>query len=221
MKTTLIVLALVALLAEGCAAFGPNPSPPTKFEQTIYDVKTNVVQQVVIRTNFVTQIVPVAVFQTNSVGVLLTNYVTVSQVVPQYVTITNTTETYLLTPKASTVADTQVAGSVSNLMVPGSGGLVAGILAGLFTMWGKLRSSKQTGSALAQNIETMREFLKTLPNGSKYDLVLTTFMQAHQAEAGVLNQVLDILNNTVSNAQAQGSVKEIQNALADLSKPSQ
>lgn len=199
--------------------FGTNPSPPSRFEAGIFDVVTNRVTQVVTNnvsiTNFVAQVVTV----TNEVGVIRTNVVLSTEVIPQYVTVTNIHEQYTFTPK-QVVSDTaQTAGNIGNLIVPGSGGLIAGIIAGLAAAWARLRSAKQTGAVLAQNIETLRVFLKTLPNGAKYDSVLTQFMQANQAESGVLNQVLTILQNNVSNSDAQNAVREIQNALAELNKP--
>ncbi len=45
-----------------------------------------------------------------------------------------------LTPKPNVVVLTQTAGGVANLIAPGAGGLVAGILAGALGTWAKMRS---------------------------------------------------------------------------------
>lgn len=214
MKKNLLLIPLVALLA-GCTLFGANPAHPSKFEEGLFNVTTNVVQRVVTVTNsFTTYSV---ILQTNIVGLVVTQTNVV--VVPEVVQITNYSEAYTLTPKPVVQDTANAAGTISNLVLPGSGGLVAGIIAGLATMWAKLRSSKQTGTTLAQNIETMREFIKTLPNGSQNDAAITQFLQKYQAESGVLNQVLSILKNEVSNKNALASVTEIQNALNSITQP--
>jgi hypothetical protein len=205
----LLIPLLILTLLSGCGLFGANPKAPTKFEQAIFDVVTNVVQRVVTVTNTETRVA--VVLHTNEVGVTVTQ--TNIVLVPMIVQETNYSEAYTLTPKPQVRETAQAAGSVSNLILPGSGGLVAGILAGIATMWAKLRSSKNTSNALAQNIETMLEFIKTLPNGVAQNEAIKQFLQKYQADAGVLTKVLSILQKDVSNPEAQAGVIEIQTSL--------
>src|SRR5215813_3591523 len=71
---------------------------------------------------------------------------------------------------------------VGNLF--GVGGLVGTAIGGLGSLWGWFRSSKWkgTGASLAQSIETMREFVKQLPNGAVYDDALTSWLMQHQQD---------------------------------------
>lgn len=213
-----LTLGIAGVIITGCSLFGANPAPPSKFEQAIFDIQTNRTQVIKTETNYVTVQVPTPVFHTNEVGVTVTNVAIVTQIIPTYLQVTNTHEVYTLTPKAATTDTVAVAGSIGNAVAPGIGGLIAGIAGGILTMWGKLRSSKQVGTTLAQNIQTMREFLKTIPNGAQYDNVLTQFMQQHQAEQGVLQQVLQILPK-LNYSGAQVAAQEIQAALTELNTP--
>lgn len=183
------------LLILGCSAVGRNPSPPTKLEQGIFNVQTNYVTEV--STNVAPQVVA---------GV--TNWVTnvVSQVMPQY--------TYTLGPGGQAIKDTGSA--IGNLF--GVGGLVSTGLAGLLGIWAKLRSSKNydTAANTAQIVETLRQFIKGLPNGAAYDTALTQFMMQHQSEAGVLAQVTQILAAEVSNPDAKVAAAEIVATLRSL-----
>jgi hypothetical protein len=216
MKTLKITLGIasIALFVAGCSLIGANPKPPTKFEEGVFDIKTNVVTEVRTVTNHVQ--VPVEVFHTNEVGVNVTN--TIPQVVPQYITVTNHTEQYLYTPKQIVTDTATTAGTIGNIVAPGIGGIVTGILGGVIAMWGKLRSTKQVGTTLAQNIQTIREFLKTIPNGDKYDTLITQFMQKHQAEQGVLQQVVGILGE-IDRSDAKVAAQELQASLTALNHP--
>jgi len=55
----------------------------------------------------------------------------------------------------------------------------------------------------------LREFIQALPNGTKYDAAITAWLQQHQMQAGVAQQVLGILENNVSNPEAKAAVNEI------------
>ena len=92
-----------------------------------------------------------------------------------------------------------------------------GLLA-LLGAWGHLRSYKagNTASAIAQEVETLREFIQALPNGTKYDTAITSWLQNHQMETGVAQQVVGILANSVSNPDAKVAANEIANTLASL-----
>lgn len=216
-QMTLFAWLLIALLSlSACSVIGKSPSAPGSVERRVFDVETNFVPRVVLQTNAVSVTNVVTEFRTNEVGVIVTR--TNELIVPRYnlITVTQAVETYTLTPNAASIATAQSVGGVVNAFAPGIGTALGGALIGLLAAWGKLRSTKRVGTVLAQNIETVREFLKTLPNGAQYDSVITQVMQKHQVEAGVVNDVIAILERSVSNETAQGSVVEIRNALEAL-----
>lgn len=208
--------AVLAIAIAGCAWFGKDPKPPTVFEQTIYDIATNLVPKVAFQTQTVLVPIEVLVYKTNEVGVIVqhTNVVTI----PTYelVTVTNQVEAYTLTPKQSSKDDAAALGGISNMVVPGSGGLITGIGLALLAAWGRIRSSKNTGAVLAQNIEGIREFVKSLPDGAKYDSAIVDFLQSHQLEQDVALQVIELLKRRVSNKEALNAAEEIKNGVEAL-----
>lgn len=222
-KVLSLTIMLTGLALAGCSMFGVNPSPPTKIEQALFAVVTNYVPATnyVTKTNVETVIKEVVVPVTNTIGqtVYNTNEVKVytTNVVEQ--TVVKTNEQYTLTPKDSTKAGAGAVGAVTNLFAPGVGNMVATGLIAVLGAWGHLRSSKNatTSNALAQEVETMREFIKTLPNGVKNDAAITAFLQQHQLEAGVADKVLSILANQVSNPEAKSAVQQIQDTLKAIS----
>lgn len=186
MKRLLAFTGLLALI--GCSVVGRNPTPPTKLESGIFNVQTN--------------LVPVVEYRTNEVGVTLTNY--------SYLT----NYAYAQGSGAQAIKDT--GGAIGNLF--GVGGLVSTALGGLLSIWGYLRSSKNyaTAANTAQVVETLRQFIKTLPNGTAYDTALTQFMTQHQSEAGVVGNVLQILQNEVSNPDAKEAAAQVITTLRQL-----
>jgi hypothetical protein len=211
----LTTLALMIFVA-GCSVVGRNPSPPTKLEQSLFDVKTNYVPVVVPVTEYRTNLQIVTATVTNLQGVTqtVTNFLT--NVVTTVLLQTNQQPAYAYAQGAGAQNVKDVAGTIGGLF--GVGGLASTALGALLSVWGWARSSKnyQTASNTAQVVETLRQFIKQLPNGAAYDQALTTFMVQHQAEAGVLAQVVDILNKEVSNPDAQQASREIITALRAL-----
>jgi hypothetical protein len=209
-------MALSALmLASGCKLIGTDTSAPNAVEKQIFTTVTNWVQVPVQTTNttFTTNIV--TQFQTNTVGQIVT--VTNQVVQPQYnlVWVTNEIPQYENTVSDRTKATVTGAGGVLNYFFPGAGAAAStGVLA-LLGLWAQLRSGKRkdTSVALAQEVETIREFIKTLPSGAKYDTAITQFLQSHQMQAGVANEVLGILKSQVSNPDAKAAIEEIQGTL--------
>ena len=192
-KASIFLLSLLAIC--GCSVVGRNPSAPTKLETGIFNVQTNYVTE----------------YQTNTAPVVtagVTNWVTnvVSQVVPQY--------SYAQGSGAQAAKDT--VGAIGNLF--GVGGLASTALGGLLSIWGWLRSSKnyKTAANTAQVVETLRQFVKGLPNGAAYDMALTQFMTQHQSEAGVMGNVLTLLQNEVSNPDAKEAAAQVITTLRQL-----
>lgn len=103
-------------------------------------------------------------------------------------------------------------------LIPGYGGLAGTAVGVIAALWGWVRSSKnyKTGANLAQSIETIREFVKQLPNGATYDSALTTWLQQHQADTGTVSDVLNLLSNDVSNPDAQIAAQQIREAIMAL-----
>jgi hypothetical protein len=227
MKSKLIAIfsvSVLCLMLTGCGLLGTNPSPPTKAESLVYNTMTNYVP--VIVPSYVTNQVTVTSYATNVLGVLVTQYAT--NVVPVTVAaVTNLQPQYVETVKPGVASGIAAGGGVLNVLLPGMGGLVSTGVTALLGLWGYLRSSKQssanydTGAALAQEIEIIRSFIKTLPNGATIDNTLTNFIQAHQADSGVLTQVLNLLASEVSNKDASTAAQQIAQTVAALTSASQ
>lgn len=218
MKTKLPLLTGLLLIIS--AIFISCAATPTKFEEAVFEVKTNYASSDVVITNYVVKIqtldlVTVTTNQVNEV-ITKTNLVQVEIPVPVLVHTNIQIPQYTYTTSSNTVDTVKTVGSVVNTFAPGVGELVGGVLLGLFAMWGKLRSSKNTGVTLAQNIEAIREFVKTLPDGAKYDQVIVEYLQKHQNEMGAAKSVLALLEKYVSNTEAKGTVQELKNALETL-----
>jgi len=220
--TALFSIAILALCLAGCGTFGSSPSAPTPLEKTVFTTITN--YQVVVKN------VVIPVYQTNNAYQLVTITNTVGQVVPMYVTNTliqtawqtnavlATNATYTLSTSPGTVAAVQGGAAIVNAFAPGIGTIASGIILALFGGWSYLRGSKQgdTSAALAQEVETLRGVLQSLPNGAKYDTVITSWLQSHQVEAGVATQVLKLLKDNVSSPDAKSAVQGILDTYAGL-----
>lgn len=213
---------ILTIFCVGCTLFGATPKAPTAVESTLFNVQTNFVTNSVTQTNLVTQVVPevqmVTVTNQQNQVITTTNTVELTNTTTQVVQVTNVTPQYTYTTGATTTATVQAAGSVLNSIVPGVGGIAsAGILA-LLALWAQLRSTKNstTAGTLAQEVETLLEFINTLPNGSNYTTVITSWLQSHQVDAGVANTILGLLENQVSNPNAKAAVAEIQGTLSAL-----
>lgn len=211
-----LFVALCALLYQvGCAS-----RPPTVLERRYFDIQTNVVPVVQVQTN----IVPITLLQTNTItvtnvqGVLevRTNIVLIPAYQTNTITVTNRQESYVYTPGAGASEIQQVGGAIGSLF--GVGGIVSTAIGAFFSLWGYGRSKKNyvTAANVAQTVEVLREFIKSLPDGSAYDTALVQWMQAHQAEAGVMNQVIDILQRDVNNPDAIVAAQQVRNTINAL-----
>jgi hypothetical protein len=227
MKRILPIIPILLLLT-GCSLFGTNPSPPSALEQKFFNTVTNYHDVIVLKTNLTTVTITNTetsfVYQTNPVnGVInvfwVTNQVGIPVLVPQITTITQSIPGYTLTPNATTTATIGGIGTVTNMAAPGFGGLVGAGLTALVGLWGYLRSYKPavaTKDALSQEMETVLEFIKALPNGATYKTALTNFLAAHQADAGVVTQVANLLANEVSNPDAKVAAQQVIDAINAL-----
>lgn len=195
MKRPLIGIACVILastcgLFVGCKLVGSNPAPPTHFEQGLFDAQTNYEAQVS--------------FQTNAAGLVFA--------------VTNQVPRITLTPKKAVTDAIQGTTGTIGTFVP-IAGTIGGILVGVLGAWSRIRSAKRTGAVLAQNIQTLREFLKTLPDGAKIDAAVKAFLSKNQEEENTLTDVLALVNKYVDSSLAKRSVAEIQEAVNALKQP--
>lgn len=228
MKTKATIGLLSTLLASiivigmaGCAS-----TPPSKFESSIFDIKTNYIPTITFQTNTVwrTNVEVQTITVTNPVGVVVPQYVTnfIPVATPVVTQVSNAVPAYDYQQGAAAEQMKQSAATIGNLIAPGIGGPIAYFGLGLIlTGLGWFRSSKRANTLagnFGQVVETARELLKTIPDGQKYDAALVQWMQQHQAEEGVLQSVLGLLRDRVNNADAQIAARQIADTIAALKK---
>lgn len=213
---TLSLALTVLTLTGGCATMSGKQGP-TKFETVLFETKTNYVEEVVVvqeevwTTNVVEEVI------VNESNITVTNFVETVDVQVNYVTETNVVEVFEHTVKDEVKADAAIVGGVINTFAPGVGGLVSSLLIGGLGVWARMRSYKKSGTVLAQNIEAIREFIKTsVPDGQVYDQALVKFMKEHQTEAGAVNNVMLLLQKYVRNKDAKEGAQEIQGLINSL-----
>lgn len=217
-KSYAIVAAFAAMLIGTLVIFigGCASTPPTAFEQKFFDIKTNVLVVTKIETN----VVPFTVVKTNIVvdtlGLTVTNYTPVFDYITNTIVVLKTNESYVFTPGQGAADVKSVGTEVGNMF--GAGGIVGTALGALFSLWGYVRSKKNyiTAANIAQTVETMREFIKSLPNGAAYDNELVNWMQKNQANAGVLQSVIALVGREVSNPDAKDAAQNIQTLIEGL-----
>jgi hypothetical protein len=210
-------LCVVLLAAAGCKLFGANPAPPSKTEAKFFDIETNVIPQIVTRTNTITTTNIVNVPSPTGVPMFQTNFVTATNIVTQ----TNQVEEYTYTPKSATVGAIQTVGQATAPFTAGWGTIISSALVGLYGLWAHLRSTKKgdTAAALTQEIEAVRDFILTLPQGTQIDTAVTKFMQQHQMEAGVAQEVLGLIKGNTSDPTVVGVAAQLQAAINALTNP--
>lgn len=211
-----LMAALALACVTGCKYVGADTSAPNAVERQLFTTVTNYVDvpvQVPV-TNIVVK--EVTVFQTNTVGQIVTMTNQISQPVYSVVWETNHVPQYENAVSDHMKSTVTGLSGVLNYFFPGVGPIAGSGVLALLAAWAQLRSGKrqQTASALTQQMETVLEFIKTLPNGAAYKQAITNFLQQHQMEAGVANQVLKLIENQVSNPDARAAVDEIKNSIA-------
>jgi hypothetical protein len=189
LATPLLIVVIFAALIIGCAT-----APPTRWEQKLFTIQTNVV--------YVTNVIPVIDYVTNDANfvVVRTNWVQRTDVV----------ETYDMKPGPNADAIVETGRVVGNI-AGGWGGIVGTVLAGVFGLWASLRSRKsnQTAAVLTQIIETGRAILQTTPQGQQLDEKWKTWMISHQAETGVITEVMKLVNSVVDEPTAKATAAKL------------
>lgn len=216
LKLTLLALC-ISLPIVGCRMFGAYPTPPSPTEAKLWNIVTNQVPQVVTQTNVVTRFDVITL--TNQVG--LVTFTTNTFTTTNLVNATNVVEAYEYVPKPQVQQTVTQLGNAVAPFTAGWGSIISAALVGLYGLWAHLRSTKSTAtsSALTQEIEAIRSYILTLPQGTKIDTAVTTFMQQHQVEAGVADQVLGLIKGFSSNTTVAGAAAQLQDAIAALTKP--
>jgi hypothetical protein len=214
MKRKIVLILTVSsltLLLCGCGMFGTNPKPPTRLETMFFTVQTNYVElsHVYTVTNTPGRNLPVTTSASGTSPGVITN-AAYSAVITD---VTNVTKVpaYSLAISPTTQGTVTAIGSTVNAFLPGTGSLVSLGIMSLLSFWGYLRSSKlgDTSGALAQEIETIIEFVKALPDGSQYAQALTNFLQQHQSDTNVATEILSILEKEVSNPDAKVAAQQV------------
>lgn len=184
------LLTFILILVAGCST---TQRPPSALEQHFFNVETNTVPIVIVQTNIV--------WLTNDAGAVLATNTTILR--------TNQAETYAFTPNERADAVTQIGRAVGSPF--GVGELVGMGLAALFGLYGTLRSRKanKTAAVLAQIIETGRAVLQSTPQGQQLDERWVQWMQRHQAEAGVMQEVIALLAKVVDTDSAKGVATDL------------
>lgn len=196
--------------------FGCATAEPTAFERRFFNIETNVTEKVVVVTNTVTRtnIEVATITVTNTEHQVLTSQVTnyTAVAVPVVVNVTNLVPTYVFTPNTNAAQATAVAAKLGELSgIPGVGTIV-GLVGSLFWgLWGTMRSSKKgkTAASLVQVIEVGREFLARTPQGQQAADAWTQWMVQHQAEQGVIQDVIQLLPKAVDSPAANQVADEL------------
>ena len=177
---------------------------PTKLEQKFYDIETNTLPRVVVVTNVVPVYVTNTLPQATSAAGVPTNAIEVVSWRTNVVVQTNFVEAYTYTPNTNAARLVSTASSAASLFGPW-GELVGLVLGGVIGGYGMLRSSRasKTAGVLAQVIETGRQVLQATPQGQVLDEQWKLWMMQHQAEQGVMTDVLKLLQSVVDEPSAK------------------
>lgn len=193
---------LTLLLLVGCSSL---QKPPSDTEQKFFTVQTNYTPVVAAVTNLVVSVDP-------ATSQLITNRVVSS--------VTNLNPQYVFLPNTNAQDTSATAGALASLISPGGGAIVGSVIAGIFGIWGVLRSrrSNQTAAALAQIIETGEQVLLSLPNGAAISAQYKAWMIKHQAETNTLAEASKLVANIVDTDDARQAAQKIAELVAKTSK---
>jgi hypothetical protein len=221
-KNLILTIGLIAVA--GCSLFSAtNAAPPTKAEQSLFDVSNSVVQRVITQTNFVnvtlTNITWATKWITNELNVpipqliTMTNYLDVQ--VPRYVQVTQDVVIQQLVPGRGSAAATSIIGLIASFF--GAGGIATTAAAGLTAIYLKSRNRALAGDndnlavvsgGLVETTETLLNVLKGTPQGQVLLPKVKLYLERHQEDLGTVQQVKDILS-TISKSKSVEDAQEI------------
>lgn len=184
MKSLLPAFTIVLLVS--CA----HGSPPSAFERSIYDIRTQLVEVVVMQTNFVIQ-------GTNGTY--------------HYRPVTNYAETYERIPKESVVTGIQTGGAIATTFGFGLGGIIATLVLGAYGAWATWSNQRKAklNKTLGQNIETSFETIKLVTKGTVVSDKLQEEIKAQQVDAGVKEMAKEIVDAHVNTVKARESAERV------------
>ena len=201
-----------ALCAALAATLVACSTAPTALERKFFDIETNLVADVATATNVVprynTNISVMLVTNRTADGealvVPMTNATVEVTFVTNYTVASNVVESYMYVPNTNAAHLQGAVGRTAGLFGP-LGELVGVLIGAGFGLWGYLRSSKaaKVAGVLAQVIETGRMVLQATPQGQALDEQWKRWMIQHQAEQGVIQDVVRLLGNVVDEPSAK------------------
>jgi hypothetical protein len=106
-------------------------------------------------------------------------------------------------------------GTITNAILPGAGGLATEAVLGALALvgWFYSAKNKSTAGSLTQVIEVAREVLKKQTNGAQLDAAFVSWIQKHQTDAGVIQNVATLIANNVDSPAAQGVATQLQSLI--------
>ena len=177
-------------------------SPPTRLEQELFHIRTNQLPTVTLLTN----IVPASPDPTSSApsNPPITWHTNI-------IVTTNTLESYTYTPSAAATQLVTVASGLGPWCH-----LASVIIGGLLGAYGLVRSTRaaKTAAVLAQVIETGRQVLQSTPQGQALDQQWKAWMIQHQAEQGVIPDVIKLLSKAVDEPSAKLTAQALVNLIS-------
>lgn len=121
---------------------------------------------------------------------------------------TNHVEQHDYKPKAEVATRVRDVGSGLGGLAGPFGAIGGALAGGLYALYGKHRSKKVQGS-LVQAIETAREVISATSHGDKMEDAFRTWLMQHQAAAGVIGEVSEIVKTAVNNDTAKAVASDI------------
>ncbi len=215
------LILICAAVTAICGLFtGCGTTPPSAVESKFFDVTTNYTPVIKTLTNYVyfTNEVTTTVNRTNEfnlpVIVTVTNYEHVA--VPMVLTYTNYVPAYEFHPNTNAAAVASTIGTITNTFLPGTGGIVTGILGGITTVFALIRSARKTkvAATVVQGLEVGRNLLREY--APEADLKYRTWLRDHQTALGVSGDVANILRLTLNKDAAAGASEAILGTVAQL-----
>lgn len=217
-SSTILLLTAVGAslgLMAGCQSSKPgglfsevDAKPPTAMELRLFKAVTNYEDQVSQVTNVVRE--------TNAAGAVASHEVVTQET--KRVAVTQ------LTPGTGSNTIVSVLTGLAGLF--GWGGVVGVGSTGAITTYlnrrnkalagAKISTLEDVSGVLAQNIETLRQVIATTPQGQQLGVAVKQYLMEHQNNAGLIQQVTDIVGTSVNQTAAAESAKEIQALLAQF-----
>lgn len=220
---SIATLFLVLALGLGLVGMIGCASAPSKIETALFEIRTNYIPTVITQTNYIPVTNTVTAFVTNTLNQVIDVPVTLVTVRTNVEYLTNIIETTVWTTKTNITTATGTAGAIINTFAPGIGSLVTAIIGGLLGIWGTARSknpqidqAQKVAASLAQIIEVGRNILANTPQGTQAAEAWKNWMIQHQAEQGVIQNVITLLEQSVNSQEAKAIADQLRALMAQV-----